>query len=164
VSRVLELLVIPTIVYLMVLGSIDPLDLLAGLVLSTLLFALFRRFLFATRPTLLAGVGRVLLAFVPFSCAVARDLVSDTWAVALVVLHVRPLSHPGFVTVPIGDRSPTGVAVTALVATLSPGSVMVDVDWRRRVILFHMLDASDPDAIRSRYEEFYLRYQRAVFP
>jgi hypothetical protein len=31
-------------------------------------------------------------------------------------------------------------------------------------MLFHVLDASDPDAVRRRYEDFYRRYQRSVFP
>ncbi len=31
-------------------------------------------------------------------------------------------------------------------------------------MLMHVLDATDPDAVRARHDEFYDRYQRAVFP
>jgi multisubunit Na+/H+ antiporter MnhE subunit len=48
--------------------------------------------------------------------------------------------------------------------TLSPGSVLVDIDWQRRDMLLHVIDASDPDAVRADLERFYDRYQRRVFP
>ncbi|CCF84740.1 Na+/H+ antiporter subunit E [Nitrolancea hollandica] len=54
--------------------------------------------------------------------------------------------------------------MTSWLITLAPGSVLVDVDWERGVMLFHLLDASDPDATRATVARFYERYQRAVFP
>jgi multisubunit Na+/H+ antiporter MnhF subunit len=39
--------------------------------------------------------------------------------------------------------------VTALAASLSPGSVLVDIDWDRRDLLMHVIDASDPDGVRA---------------
>lgn len=79
-------------------------------------------------------------------------------------LRIRPLPQTGFVTVPIEERTPLGVAVCGLVTTLSPGSVLVEVDEERGVMLFHVLDASDPEAVRAQQREFYERYQRHVFP
>ena len=66
--------------------------------------------------------------------------------------------------IPVGDRTQTGVAVSALVATLSPGEVLVDVDRERGAMLIHVIDAGDPEATRRRHEDFYQRYQRRVFP
>lgn len=83
---------------------------------------------------------------------------------ALFVLHLRPLKSPGIVEVPITGRSASGVAVSALVTTLSPGSVLVDIDWRRRVMLFHVFDANDAHAVYLAEHDFYMRYQRQVFP
>ena len=31
-------------------------------------------------------------------------------------------------------------------------------------MLFHVIDASDPDAVRAQLDRFYQRYQRRVFP
>jgi multisubunit Na+/H+ antiporter MnhE subunit len=31
-------------------------------------------------------------------------------------------------------------------------------------MLFHVIDASDPDAVRDHLDRFYQRYQRRVFP
>ncbi len=104
------------------------------------------------------------MAFVPFALAVFWDILKGTWRVALVVLHLRPLAHPGVVAVPIEERTPLGVTVTVLAMTLSPGSFLVDVDWEQRVILMHFLDASEPEAIRAEQQRFYRRFQSRVFP
>jgi multicomponent Na+:H+ antiporter subunit E len=66
--------------------------------------------------------------------------------------------------VPIQARSHRGIAVTALVTTLAPGSYFIGVDWERQVMLFHFLEAGDPDAIRRSMAHSYERYQSRVFP
>lgn len=96
--------------------------------------------------------------------AVLIDVLVGTWDVGLRVLHLRPLDAPGIVLVPIGDRSPLGVAVTGLLVGLSPGSVLLDVDREGGVMLFHVIDATDPDGVRARIERSYQRYQRKVWP
>ena len=95
---------------------------------------------------------------------VFRDIVVGTWEVALVTLHLRPLERPGIVAVPVGDRTPFGVAIWTLVTGLPPGSYFVDVDRERGVALIHVLDAGDPEAFREQQEVFYRRYQSKVFP
>jgi multicomponent K+:H+ antiporter subunit E/multicomponent Na+:H+ antiporter subunit E len=99
-----------------------------------------------------------------FTAAVLADVAGGTWDVSLRVMHVRPVRRPGFIRVPLGPRSDRGAAVSALVTTLSPGTVLVDIDWERRDLLLHVIDASDPDALRARHQRFYDRYQRRVFP
>jgi multisubunit Na+/H+ antiporter MnhE subunit len=94
----------------------------------------------------------------------AWDITCGTWLVFLFVSGIRKLEHPGIVLVPIGERTPTGVAVSALISTLSPGTVMMEIDFAQGVMLIHAIDASDPDQIRADHQEFYDRYQRHVFP
>lgn len=151
-------------VYALTLASDAPLDLLAGLVIGGALSVLLARRLRAeprgARPPLPA---RVLHAPV-FAAGVAWDVATGTWDVSLRVLHLRALRHPGIVRVPIGERSDRGVAVTALATTLSPGSVFLGVDPERGDMLLHVMDASDPDAVRAHMQRFYERYQRRVFP
>ena len=153
-----------TAVYALALTSVAPLDLLSGAVLGGGLLVLSRA---VTVPDGKLGVWTVLrrmLAFVPFAFAVVRDVYTGTWRVALIVLGLQPLRAPGIVRVPIGDRSPTGVAVSSLVETLSPGSVLIDVDWEERVLYLHVIDATHPDKVREQMHTFYERYQRHVFP
>lgn len=64
----------------------------------------------------------------------------------------------------MGDRSPAGVVAPPLMLTLAPGEFLVDLDWEGRVMLIHVLDASDLEDVRHRHAVFYERYQRAVFP
>lgn len=169
-SRVLVAFPLLVLVYALTLASFHPWDLAMGSGLAAAVLVGFRGFLFreldrgaasgAGAPSLLARVA----AFPLFALAVAWDIIRGTWQVAAVVLHVRPLRHPGIVAVPIGERTPVGVAVSALATTLSPGTFLVDVDWTARVMLIHVLDASDPDGVRAAHQQFYDRYQRRVFP
>jgi multicomponent Na+:H+ antiporter subunit E len=163
-SRALVSLLLVTAVYLLALASTDPLDALVGGVLAAALLLALRRFLFPGRAAPFASLPRRALAFLPFAAAVLWDITKGTWDVALVVLHVRPLVVPGVVAIPIGERTEAGLAAMSLVATLSPGEFLVDVDHESGVVLIHVLDASDPDAVRERHEDFYRRYQKAVFP
>ncbi len=169
-TRYVAAVVVLALVYALALASFHPWDLLFGAGLSAALLLASRRFVFgadgtAPRPggrefTLLARV----VAFVPFAAVVFREILVGTWEVTLVTLHLRPLVRPGIVAVPVGDRTPTGVAVWAVVTGLPPGSFFADVDRERGVVLIHVLDARDPEAFRRQQEDFYRRYQSKVFP
>ncbi|MDP8926121.1 MAG: Na+/H+ antiporter subunit E [Actinomycetota bacterium] len=161
-KRTLLVLLLLTGVYAMVLASFHPWDLLFGALVSGALIYAFRQFVFGGRPDLLPGFLRRCAAFFPFVWAAVWDIVAGTWQVALVVLHLRPLAEPGVVEVPVGERTPTGVAISALVTTLSPGAFLVEADDES--ILIHLIDASDPEAFRRDREDFYQRYQKKVFP
>jgi len=158
-----------TLGYALALGSFHPWDLLIWAGLSAVLVFSFGWIVFepepesgptARRPSRL----RRVVAFVPFSLAVIWDILVGSWNVALVTLHLRPLKNPGIVVVPIGERTPTGVAAWALVTGLPPGSFFVEVDREREVALIHVIDARDPEAVREQHRDFYRRYQRQVFP
>lgn len=153
-----------TLLYLLTLASFALWDVLTGVIISGALLFVCRAFLFNGQSPAGEHLLRRSVAFVPFVVRVAYDVIIGTWRVTLIITRVRPLTHPGIVAVPIADRTPTGVAVMTLVTTLSPGSYLVEVDSERGVMLFHVLDASDPDAVREEYEAFYRRYQRHVFP
>jgi len=153
-----------TLVYAFALASFHPLDLLFGAGLSVALVFASRRFVFGDGPARGTSLSRRAVAFLPFALAVFREILTGTWEVTLVTLHLRPLKRPGIVEVPIGERTPAGVAVWSVVAGLPPGSFFVDVDRERGVVLLHVIDAGDPEAVRRQEEEFYRRYQRKVFP
>ena len=153
-----------TLVYALVLASFHPWDLATGAAVSCALFLAARGYLFGDEPDAGGSLLRPVAAFAPFAAAVVREVVVGTWEVALVTMHLRPLERPGIVAVPIGERTPTGIAVTTRVMTLSPGEFLVEVDWERDVMLMHVIDAGDPEKVRAAHERFYERYQRKVFP
>jgi multisubunit Na+/H+ antiporter MnhE subunit len=167
-SRYLISVVLLVLVYALTLASFHPADLLIGLIISVAVLQLFRPLLENQRLTRGGQPAphpwRRTVAFVPFLIMVLWEIIVGTWRVALVVLHLRPLVAPGIVSVPIGDRTPIGIAVFGLATTLAPGTVLLHIDWRKRVMLIHVLDASDPDAVRAEQAHFYERWQRPVFP
>ncbi|MBA2441726.1 MAG: Na+/H+ antiporter subunit E [Rubrobacter sp.] len=165
------------LVYALALASFHPWDLAIGTVLATVLYSVAR--LMVRRTDRRSGTapkadpakppGRMpsplerAVAFFPFAGAVTRDMLVGAWKVFLVTVHLRPPDR-SMVTVPLEERTPTGVAVSALLAALVPGTVLIDVDEDARVMLIHAIDAADPDAAREEQQEFYRRYQRKVFP
>ena len=150
-------------VYLLSLGSMDPLDAAEGLVLATVLSLGLRGRLERPQGAGPSLVGRIA-AFPLLVGGLLIDVLRGTWDVALRVLGLRPVECPGIVLVPIGERTEVGVAVTGLLAGLSPGSMLVEVDSQRQAMLFHVIDAHDPDTVRDHLDRFYRRYQRRVFP
>ena len=83
------------------------------------------------------------------------DILKGTWIVSTTTLGIRPLRKPGIVKMPIGGHSPYGVGPVGYFITLSPGSFLVDVDWDAGEMLVHVIDASDPEAVRKDAEKYY---------
>lgn len=162
--KVVPAFVLLVAVYALTLASAHPLDVVAGGIVAAALLASLRRFLFSGEPLAPPSLATRIVSFPRFALAVACEVARGTWLVARVVTGRRPLPRPGIVSVPIGERTRGGVAATALAVTLSPGEVFVDVDWEREVMLLHVLDAGDPDAVRRHHAAFYDRHQRPVFP
>jgi multisubunit Na+/H+ antiporter MnhE subunit len=153
-------------VYCLVLGQAGPWDVVAGLAAGAAALAVASPAprIARGRPLPLPALARRAVAFGPFAMAVGAEIVRGTSTVARIVLAPRPRPRPGLVEVPIGERSRTGVVVSALALTLAPGSVLVDIDWARGLMVLHVIDAGDPDAIRATCRALYERYQRPVFP
>ncbi|HET7094886.1 MAG TPA: Na+/H+ antiporter subunit E [Thermomicrobiales bacterium] len=163
-SRIVVSTVLLTGVYLLTLASREPWDVAIGAAVALALVLAASRFVFE-RP--LAPIVRFwprLAAFPAFAIAVLIDVARSTGEVAAISIGLRPLRAPGVIDVPMGERTPLGVVVTALVVTLSPGSVLLDLDWDGRVMRFHAIDAADPEAFRIAQANMYRRYQRFVFP
>jgi multisubunit Na+/H+ antiporter MnhE subunit len=157
------------LVYLLVVGSVHPADAALGALVAG-------GARLAYRPLRTAGGGparapagrgspaaRRLGGLLVFTGMVVQDVVAGTVAVARVVLARHPDPPAAFVRVPLGDRSPAAVALTSLAVTLSPGSVLVAVDWTEGFLLYHVLEAADPDAFRAREAALY-RAQREFLP
>ena len=83
-----------------------------------------------------------ILHFIPFAGITVWEILIGSVRVAAIVIGIRKLEHPGIVAVPIGDRSKFGVMVTGITTSLSPGSIVLDVDWDRNLMLVHVIDAT----------------------
>ncbi|SDQ41459.1 Na+/H+ antiporter subunit E [Quadrisphaera sp. DSM 44207] len=162
VLRVLGL----TAVYLLVLTSLAPGDVLVGLVLSTAVALAVRRLegrdpsAQPVRPSVasrLAGVPALVLGTVV-------DVAAGTVEVVRYCLAPQRWPHAGVVTVPVDLGSPSSAAAWAVRVGIAPDSIVVDVDGERGELLLHVRDASDPDAVRAAQLDSYRRRQQRVFP
>ena len=84
------------------------------------------------------------------------DLVVANITVARAVLGSMSRIHPRFVRVPLDIDDPAATTLLAVLVTLTPGAVSVDIDRSARVLTLHMLLLGDEQAavrqIKTRYE------------
>ncbi|MEF8717719.1 MAG: Na+/H+ antiporter subunit E [Candidatus Accumulibacter necessarius] len=86
----------------------------------------------------------------------AADIVTANWRVARQVVGPLYRLSPTLVEVPLDLRDPFLATLLGSIVSLTPGTVAIDVDRQRWVLLVHALDAPDPQAlvreIKDRYE------------
>jgi multisubunit Na+/H+ antiporter MnhE subunit len=168
ITRRLLTVVCCAAIYSLTLASDDPIDFGIGLLIGIVVAWLLHDFMSATSPErerpIAPPLWKRVINFPVFVIAVLRDVTAGTIDVARYSLGFRKADYQGIVALPIGERTKSGVAVSAWATTLSPGTALVDVDWDAGQILIHVIDASNPDAIREAHQRFYDRYQRNVFP
>ena len=146
-------------VYLLVLTSVEPGDVLIGALLALpIAVALRPRRSHRTDSPVLTrarAAGGLLMQ-------TASEMVQGSWRVARYCLG--GVGSPGFVEIPQADRSRLGVATWGVLTGEAPDEVVVDVDDRRRVLIVHLVDASDPAEVRARHARTHERWQRRVVP
>jgi multisubunit Na+/H+ antiporter MnhE subunit len=146
-------------IYLLVLTSIAPGDILVGALLSAALVVVTG----ANAPR------RRLRAWGRWSAAFARMIIITGYEIAAGTVRVvrfclAGTGSPGFVEIPRGDRSRHGVALWGVLTGEAPDEYPVAVDDVRHVLIVHNVDARDPDAIRARHAAARDQYQRDVVP
>lgn len=151
------------LVYLLALGAAAPADVALGLALALAAQLATQGMapgLGGHAPPLRRRVARAPRLVRSIAAAILRG----TWQVAQYTLGRRPQGEDAFVELPLAGRSRGGVAAWGLISTLSPGEVVVDVDEERGVLVLHVLDGRDPEAIRRAHRRFYEDAQRDVMP
>ncbi|SKB42251.1 Na+/H+ antiporter subunit E [Sphingopyxis flava] len=103
---------------------------------------------------------RPSLAIFRLAGLVLADIVRSNFAVARIILFKPAERHSGFLHLPVELRNPYALAVLAVIITATPGTLWVQHDARRHVILIHVLDLIDEETwirfIKDRYERLLL--------
>jgi multisubunit Na+/H+ antiporter MnhE subunit len=143
------------VVYLLVLTSAAPGDVLVGVVLGLALALSLR-----PRGTQRRGVPwfERLAAAVVVALQTAVEMVRGSWRVVLFCLGRRP--GPGFVEIPREGRSRHETALWGVLTGEAPDEVPVDAG--RDLLVVHLVDARDPEAVRARHAAAHERWQRKV--
>jgi multisubunit Na+/H+ antiporter MnhE subunit len=158
-SRVIAQALVLAGVYLLVMTSAKPGDAAAGILLGLVLAVALRPRGDGRRPApRLTG----LVAFAQVLAMTAVEMARGSWRTARFCL--RGGARPGFVEIPRAGRSRDAVALWGVITGEAPDEVPVDVDEERDVLIVHLVDASDPDAVRERHRLAYERAQSKVVP
>ena len=89
------------------------------------------------------------------------DIVRSNIAVARIILGRKvPGENAGFLSIPLTLRDRYGLAALACIITSTPGTIWVNYDTVRGVLLIHVLDLVDEEVwtriIKNRYERLLL--------
>jgi multicomponent K+:H+ antiporter subunit E len=136
--------------WLLLVNELSVAQVLLGLVLGLLLSLLTVRFAAEMRPVARWGKAMELAGVFLY------DMVVANLTVAAYVLGLKRPIRPAFVEVKLDMRDAGVIALLAAMVTLTPGTVSVDVDRARGVLLVHVLVTDDPNQtardIKTRYE------------
>lgn len=88
---------------------------------------------------------------------VTVDIIRSNIAVGRIILGLgRRERTPGFVNIPLELRNPYGLAVLACIITSTPGTLWVNFDRQKGMLMIHVLDLIDADewirTVKGRYE------------
>ena len=153
-SRVVLSALVLAAIYLLVLTSLAPGDILIGGALGAAAAFLLRPRRTGPQPPL-AGT---LLAAADLIARTAVEMVVGSSRVVRFCLGGNP--SPGFVEIPRGSRSDEEVAIWGLATGEAPDEIVVDVDETREVLVVHLVDAREPDAVRARHATNHGRWSR----
>lgn len=138
-------------VWLLLMQSIAPGQLLLGSVI-----AVAGGFAISTLQ-IPAGRVRRASALVRLAFVVLVDIIRSNIAVSLIVLVPGRKAESGFLTVDLELRNEYALAILACMVTSTPGTVWVNFDSRKGVLLLHVLDLVDEqtwiELIKNRYEK-----------
>lgn len=139
--------------YVVVVGSMNPVDWLVGLSLGALLPRA------AARPRRLRNLVDMPRYVLGVTLAVASG--GATMLPVLAGGVRRRRTHE--VVQPFGEMTETGAAALAFAISISPGTAVSGFDDAGRRLRINAIDARDRDAVRTWADDFYQRYQRHIF-
>jgi multicomponent Na+:H+ antiporter subunit E len=132
------------VIWLLLSQEPSPVDFAFGFAVGFGLLLLFRPVLRSE------AYVRRSLAFVRFLTVFLHQFVIANVKVAYAVLfRSRESLHPNFVTYDTSSLKPHEILILSYCITLTPGTTTVDIAEDFDILIFHALDADDPDQIRA---------------
>lgn len=99
---------------------------------------------------------RFSMTIIRLAALVLADIIRSNIAVARIVVSRPATQHSGFIQFPTELRNPYALAALAIIITATPGTLWLQHDAQRHVVLIHVLDLVDEAEwialIRDRYE------------
>lgn len=121
-------------------------------------------------PLLLAGLRPMPVrirrpgAVLRLMLAVVLDTTRSNFAVARLLLRPSARRHPsGFVHIALALRDPNGLAVLAMIVCITPGTAWAELSLDRSMLLLHVLELDDAEAIAADIKHRYERPLMEIF-
>jgi multicomponent Na+:H+ antiporter subunit E len=124
-------------------GSFAPWTLLTGFLAGFGVLYLTRRVWDGPEPQYF----RKTIAFVSFFGFYANALLQSSILIARQVLSPRITAQPGVIAVPLQAERDVEIAALAILITLTPGTLSLDVSEDRSTLYVHAMFLDDPDAV-----------------
>ena len=137
----LPLLVVLVLLWMMLWGSLTPLTIVTGVLVAIVVTRAFY-----LPPVELSGRFN-LFWFVVFLLRFFLELVKGSFQVAWKAVSPRPLRRSSVVAVQLLTRSDFIMTLSAIVVSLIPGSIVIEVDRAGGVLYLHAIGAADDAAI-----------------
>ncbi|WP_313072679.1 Na+/H+ antiporter subunit E [Melaminivora sp.] len=142
------------LMWLILNHSVSPGHLLLALILALVLPVLFR----SLRPQRVS-VHRPL-TILRLCWIVMVDTTESNIAVLRALLRSGPPEHAAdFVTIPLELRDPNALAVLAMIVCITPGTSWAELSLDRSLLMLHVLEVADRQAI---IEHVKTRYERPL--
>jgi multicomponent Na+:H+ antiporter subunit E len=150
VAHYLTTFIACAVLWLLLSGSFAPVDLLWGMVVCTGVSALTYRFtafgapLWMRRPHGWWAFARLLIEFV-------RQIVVQNVTLSWRVFSPHMPIKPGIVAVPYRIRGDVPLTILSSLMTLTPDTVVIDVDQQKQMMYIHWIDVqtTDPEQIHT---------------
>lgn len=146
-----------TVLWLVFNQSVEPFDVVVGLVLGMTLSRIMLRLDPNPPRTRRPGVAIAL------TLIVARDIFISNLRVIALLLNPRPKPHSAFVNIPLQLRDRYGLAILATIITSTPGTFWAAYDRRSGVLTVRVLDEADPAAFSKMVKQRYERRLLEIF-
>lgn len=103
-------------------------------------------------------------AVLRLALTVMGDTVQSNIAVARLLLAPGRRRHPsGFVQIPLELRDANALAVLAVIVSIAPGTAWAELSVDRSVLMLHVLELDDADAIAAQIKRRYERPLMEIF-
>ncbi len=144
--------------WLLLNRSLETAQLLLALLLALAIPLLLARL--RPMPVRIRRPGAVLRLML----TVVLDTTRSNIAVVRLLLRSGNRRHPsGFVHIPLALRDPNGLAVLAMIVCLTPGTAWAELSLDRSILLLHVLELDDAEAIASFIKQRYERPLMEIF-
>ncbi|QTF93602.1 Na+/H+ antiporter subunit E [Halomonas sp. BM-2019] len=145
------------VVWLLMVRSLEPGQLILGALLAVSIPLLTQRF---WEPLPQVKHPFKLAWFV---LVVLYDIVKANIQVSLLILSPKREPHPGFVEYPLSVTEPLTITLLANTITMTPGTVATNIRLDRSSLLIHVLDMNDEEALVREIRERYERPLKEIF-